>query len=53
MKRQGYVFNIINELSQKYDLDLRNMRLPDIKEQISKRDWNRLHDAVKFGKEVH
>ena len=53
MKRQVYVFNIINELSEKYNLDLRNMRLPNIKEQISNKDWNRLHNAVKFGKEVH
>jgi hypothetical protein len=53
MKRHVYVFNVINELSKKYDLDLRNMRLPHIKKQISKQDWNRLHHAVKFGKEVH
>jgi hypothetical protein len=51
--RKEYVFNVINQLSDKYRLDLRSMRLPDIKEKISKTDWNKLHNAVKYGKEVH
>ena len=53
MKRHEYVFNFIKRLSDKYKLDLHNMRLPDIKEKISAEDWDMLHNVVKFGKEVH
>ncbi len=53
MKRQEYVFIVINQLCKKYDLNLRDMSLPSIKKKISKKDWDRLTYVVKFGKEIH
>jgi|TARA_R110000803_G_scaffold176417_1_gene238872 hypothetical protein len=47
--RQAYVFTLIENLSKKYGLNLRDMHLNEVKINISKEDWEQLSDAVKYG----
>jgi len=47
--RQAYVFTLIETLSKKYELNLRDMHLNEVKLNISKEDWEQLSDAVKYG----
>ena len=47
--RQAYVFTLIETLSKKYELNLKEMHLNEVKINISKEDWEQLSDAVKYG----
>ena len=51
--RRKNLFTVIEQLSEKYNLDLRNMNLDLIKKKISSCDWERLTHAVKYGKEIY
>ncbi|MCH1613520.1 MAG: hypothetical protein L7S72_09530 [Flavobacteriales bacterium] len=52
-KRQEYVFDVIRELSDKYDTDLMDLKIHLIEEKVSEEDWKRLHNAIKYGEETH
>ena len=45
-----YLNQIIEELSEKYDVDLRNTPIQDVKDLVSHKDWIVLHDVIKYGK---
>lgn len=52
-KRQEYVFDVIRELSDKYETNFMDLKIHLIEEKISAQDWERLHNAIKYGKELH
>ncbi len=40
---------LLNDLSNKYDVDLFNLPLASVKEVLNDKDWNALHQVIKYG----
>jgi hypothetical protein len=51
--RQELMFDVIEQLSNKYKLDFMSMQVHVIRETINSEEWIRLHNAIKYGKELH
>ena len=47
-----FVNELLEEFSDKYNVDLRNTPIQDIKDMMSEHDWAVLHDAIKYGKDI-
>ena len=53
MNRQTIVFNFIDRLANKYNINLRDMHIKEIQKVLTKADWLNLSNIVKYGKELH
>ena len=53
MSKYDFLFlnRFMEELSDKYDFDLRNTPIQIVKQRVSKEDWLLLHDAIKYGRD--
>mgnify|MGYP003117106772 CR=1 FL=1 len=45
------MFDVLGEFSIKYDCELADKKISEVKEILSKEDWEVLHDAIKYGRD--
>ena len=45
------MFDVLAEFSIKYECELADKKIHEVKEILSKEDWEVLHDAIKYGRD--